>query len=46
MESAPGRDEITTLVPEVNHGYSAIPAGPGGGCDLDEEAATRYAYDG
>lgn len=46
VDSAPWRDEITTLVPEVNHGYIAIPSGPGWGCDLDEEAATRYAYDG
>ena len=39
-------DEITTFVPEVNGGYISIPSGPGWGCDLDEEAALRYSYDG
>jgi L-alanine-DL-glutamate epimerase-like enolase superfamily enzyme len=44
VDSAPWRDEITTAVPEIKDGYMTIPTGPGWGCDLDEEAAKKYAW--
>ena len=46
VDSAPWRDELTTVVPEIENGWMAIPTAPGWGCDLDEDAARRYAYDG
>jgi len=44
VDSAPWRDEITSVVPMVDGGYIAIPAGPGWGCDLNESAAKKYVY--
>ena len=46
VDSAPWRDEITTAVPEIKDGYMTIPTGPGWGCDLDEVAAKKYAFEG
>ena len=46
VDSAPWRDEITTQVPEVKDGFMTIPTAPGWGCDLDEEAAKKYAFEG
>ena len=46
VDSAPWRDEITTEIPEVEKGYMKIPSMPGWGCDLDENAAKKYAYEG
>jgi L-alanine-DL-glutamate epimerase-like enolase superfamily enzyme len=46
VDSAPWRDEITTNAPEIKDGYMTIPTGPGWGCDLDEEAAKKYAFTG
>ena len=46
VDSAPWRNELTTVVPEIENGWMTIPTAPGWGCDLDEDAAKRYAYDG
>ncbi len=46
VDSSPWRDEITTQVPEIENGFMTIPDGPGWGCDLDEEAAKKYAFEG
>ena len=46
VDSSPWRDEITTQVPEIEHGFMTIPTGPGWGCDLNEEAAKKYAFEG
>ena len=46
VDSAPWRDEITSVVPNVDKGYITIPKKPGWGCDLDERSAKKYAYSG
>ncbi len=46
VDSSPWRDELTTAAPELSGGYMTIPDGPGWGCDLDEAAAEKYAYEG
>ena len=46
VDSSPWRDEITTQVPEIENGFMTIPTGPGWGCDLNEEAAKKYAFEG
>ena len=46
VDSAPWRDEITTTTPEIENGEMTIPTQPGWGCELNEAAARRYAYDG
>ena len=46
VDSSPWRDEITTQVPAIENGFMTIPIGPGWGCDLDEEAAKKYAFEG
>ena len=45
VDSAPWRDEITTEIPKVDKGYMMIPQMAGWGCDLDEKAAKKYAYE-
>jgi len=44
VDSAPWRDELTTVLPEIKDGYMAIPQGPGWGCDLDEAALKKHAF--
>ena len=44
VDSAPWRDELTTDVPEIRDGYMTIPTKPGWGCDVDEDAARKYAW--
>ena len=46
VDSAPWRDEITTEVPDINEGFMSIPQGVGWGCDLNEKAAKKYAFNG
>ena len=46
VDSAPWRDEITTEIPEVDQGFMRIPQNPGWGCDLNEDAARKYVYEG
>ena len=46
VDSSPWRDEITTQVPEIENGFMTIPTGPGWGCDLNEAAAKKYAFEG
>ena len=46
VDSAPWRDELVTNLPEIHNGHMTIPTGPGWGCDLDEAAAGKYAWDG
>ena len=45
VDSASWRDEVTTARPEIHNGYMSIPVGPGWGCDLNEAAAKKYAYE-
>jgi galactonate dehydratase len=45
VDAPPWRDEITTARPQIEKGHIAIPTAPGWGCDLDEAAAKRYAFD-
>ena len=46
VDSVPWRDELTTEVPEIENGWMTIPTRPGWGCDLDENAARKYAWQG
>ena len=46
VDAAPWRDELTTVLPEIKDGYMAIPQEPGWGCDLDEAALKKYAFNG
>ena len=46
VDSAAWRDELTTEVPEIENGWMTIPTRPGWGCDLNEEAARKYAWEG
>ena len=43
---APWREELFTVLPEVNNGMMKIPTGPGWGTDLREDVAKKYAYTG
>ena len=43
---APWREELFTVLPEVNNGMMKIPTGPGWGTDLREDMAKKYAYTG
>jgi L-alanine-DL-glutamate epimerase-like enolase superfamily enzyme len=45
-DSAPWRDELFTVVPEVKNSYIDIPTAPGWGTELVEEAARNYAWKG
>jgi L-alanine-DL-glutamate epimerase-like enolase superfamily enzyme len=46
VDSVPIRDELATALPSIEDGHMTVPRAPGWGCDLDEAAARRYAYDG
>jgi len=46
VDSVPNRDELVTAVPEIKNGLMTVPTAPGWGCDLDEKAARKYAYEG
>ena len=46
VDSAPWRDELTTEVPEIVDGWMTVPIAPGWGCDLNEDAARKYAWTG
>ena len=41
---APWREELFTVLPEVNNGMMKIPTGPGWGTELREDMAKKYAY--
>jgi galactonate dehydratase len=43
---APWRDELVTVLPEINNGVVTIPKGPGWGTELKEDALRKYAYTG
>ena len=43
---APWREELFTVLPEVNNGMMKIPTGPGWGTDLREDMVKKYAYTG
>ena len=43
---APWREELFTVLPEVNNGMMKIPMGPGWGTELREDMAKKYAYTG
>ncbi len=43
---APWREELFTVLPEVNNGMMKIPTGPGWGTDLREDMAKKYAWTG
>ena len=42
----PWRDELVTVLPEINNGVVTIPKGPGWGTELKEDALRKYAYTG
>ncbi len=42
----PWRDEITTSAPVLEADVLTVPTAPGWGCDLDEDAAARYRWEG
>ena len=46
VDAVPIRDELATALPRVTNGHIEVPARPGWGCDLNEEAARKYAYYG
>ena len=43
---APWREELFTVLPEVNKGMMKIPTGPGWGTELREDMAKKYAWTG
>ena len=43
---APWREELFTVLPEVNNGMMKIPTGPGWGTELREDMAKKYAWTG
>ncbi|HAL49005.1 MAG: mandelate racemase/muconate lactonizing enzyme family protein [SAR202 cluster bacterium] len=45
-EGVPWRFELFTERPEVIDSYMTVPTAPGWGCDLVEEAAKKYAWNG
>jgi L-alanine-DL-glutamate epimerase-like enolase superfamily enzyme len=44
IDDVPWKDELTTAVPEINHGYMTIPKGPGWGVDINEEVARAHPW--
>ena len=38
VDDVPWKDDIVTVVPDVTNGVFTLPAGPGWGVDIDEEA--------
>ncbi len=42
----PWRDELVTVLPDINNDMIAIPKGPGWGTDLNEVALKKYAHTG
>ncbi|MBM3959393.1 MAG: mandelate racemase/muconate lactonizing enzyme family protein [SAR202 cluster bacterium] len=45
-EQTPYRDELFTVLPEVNKSFMKVPTGPGWGTELNEAAARKYRYNG
>ncbi len=45
-EGVPWRFELFTERPEVSDSYMTVPMAPGWGCDLVEDAAKKYAWNG
>ena len=42
VDDVPWKDDIVTVVPEVERGVLTLPSGPGWGVDVDEEALARH----
>ena len=45
IDDVPWKDDLTTNVPEIMDGYMKIPAGPGWGTDLNEEALRAHPWE-
>ena len=45
VDSAPWRDDLVTRVPEIADGHMTVPAGPGWGTEVNEEAARAYSWE-
>lgn len=45
-DAVPSRDELFTVLPEIENGHMRIPTGPGWGTGLNEKAARKYAWTG
>jgi L-alanine-DL-glutamate epimerase-like enolase superfamily enzyme len=45
-DSAPWRDDLFTVAPEPKDSFIDIPAAPGWGTELNEEAARKHAWNG
>jgi L-alanine-DL-glutamate epimerase-like enolase superfamily enzyme len=43
-EGVPWRFEFFTEIPEVIDSYMTVPTTPGWGCDLNEDALKKYAW--
>ncbi len=46
VDSCPWRDEYVTALPEIRNGYLQVPAAPGWGVELNEEAIARRPWQG
>ena len=38
IDDVPWKDDLVTVVPEIEDGHLVVPTGPGWGTDLDEDA--------
>jgi hypothetical protein len=42
VDDVPWREELTTAVPEIRDGQLVVPAGPGWGCDVQEDVLAAH----
>ena len=42
IDDVPWKDDLVTVVPEIEDGHLVVPTGPGWGTDLDEEAIRAH----
>ena len=42
IDDVPWKDDLVTVVPEIEDGHLVVPSGPGWGTDLDEEAIRAH----
>jgi galactonate dehydratase len=44
VDDVPWREELTTAVPQIEHGVLTIPSGPGWGADVDEDVLREHPW--
>jgi galactonate dehydratase len=44
VDQVPWKDDVVTKTPDINDGYMTIPAGPGWGTDLNEDAIKEHPW--